>query len=61
MTDFPYNGICSDCTKDRGGIAPEGHTCTAMTTICRYCNKEKIVANIGDWNWPDGVERGGRD
>ena len=57
--DFQY--ICSDCAEDLGGVWPEGHVATFHEAKCDCCHKTAGLANIGDWNWPDGRRRGMRD
>jgi len=50
--------ICNDCAREHGGTWPPQHVATMHMDICPYCNKLKGLANIGDWNWPDGIARG---
>jgi len=58
-TDIYY--ICEDCAKEYGGVWPKCHCATFHFGKCDICKKEKTLANIGDWNWPDGKTRGMRD
>ena len=53
--------LCSDCAESLGGVWPEGHMATCHTATCDNCGEEKSLANVGDWNWPDGIRRGMRD
>jgi hypothetical protein len=48
--DMPY--ICSDCAKERGGVAPEGHICTCHTGECPYCGDIKDLRGTNDYIWP---------
>lgn len=57
--EHPY--ICGDCAQKHGGKWPEGHVATFHMGMCEYCRATKGLANVGDWNWPDGVRRGLRD
>lgn len=59
--DLPYDYICTECAKEKGGIWPKDHVATFHSDICEYCKKEKGLCNIGDFNWPDGKRRGMRD
>jgi len=58
---FPYDAICGDCARERGGAWPEGHAATFYTVICPYCGRTKPVCDIGDFDWPDRKLRGMRD
>jgi len=53
--------ICAECAESRGGEWPEEHVATMHTSFCDICHKMKVLANVGDWNWPDGKCRGMRD
>ena len=53
--------ICHKCADECGGVWPEGHCATFHTGICGICQKEKSLANVRDWNWPDKKARGMRD
>ena len=61
MNDWPCGFICKDCAEKRGGRWPEHHVATCHNDRCAYCGKTKTLANIGDWDWPDGIARGMRD
>ena len=53
--------ICVTCARKRGGVWPRGHCATMHAGRCDLCGEWRSLANVGDWDWPDGVERGGRD
>jgi len=53
--------ICCSCADAHGCKWPEGHVATMHTGNCDCCKKEKCLASVGDWNWPDGKTRGMRD
>lgn len=53
--------ICVECARAMGGRWPKGHCATSHTGTCDACGRERGVANVGDWNWPDRVLRGMRD
>lgn len=52
--------ICNECADEWGGIWPEGHCASFHDGACGRCGKNKSLANVGDWNWPDKA-RGMRD
>ena len=58
-TAWPNDYICRGCAEDRGG--KWGHVATWHDGVCGYCGQHLALANIGDWDWPDGVSRGMRD
>ena len=53
--------ICSECAKRAGGVWPKGHAATIHEGECGKCGKRAYLANVGDWDWPDGRARGMRD
>jgi len=53
--------LCSECANKLGGKWPEGHVATFHFGDCDVCGKNKSLANVGDWNWPDKKHRGMRD
>ena len=53
--------VCTSCAETHGGTWPEGHVATWHEGECQVCGCNKSVANVGDWNWPDGKARGMRD
>lgn len=53
--------VCGDCARARDARWPPGHCATMHQNTCYYCGKVGTLANIGDWNWPDGRPRGMRD
>ena len=53
--------ICCSCAELHGGTRPEGHMPTGHDGECDVCKANAAVANVGDWNWPDGKARGMRD
>lgn len=53
--------ICRECADDNGGVWPAGHVATMHAGCCDICGKERSLANVGDWDWPDGKPRGMRD
>ena len=59
LDDLTY--LCAECAENLGGKWPEGHCATFHSAVCPVCNKEKGLANVGDWNWPDKKARGMRD
>lgn len=59
LDDVDY--ICGKCAEENGGVWPNGHVATFHVGECGKCHKEKSIASVGDWNWPDGKARGGRD
>lgn len=62
--DGPPEGvgyICCDCVWRLGGLWPKGHVATWHEGECDVCHERKSLANIGDWDWPDGRTRGMRD
>lgn len=58
---LPHSFICSKCAKDKGGKWPKGHVATCHEGVCKYCNGKAMLANIGDYNWPDRKRHGMRD
>jgi hypothetical protein len=50
---LPHAYICSACAQVRGAKWPKGHAATCHIGVCPYCEEERSLANIGDWNWPD--------
>jgi rubrerythrin len=58
---LPHMYICRVCAHTRGGDWPKGHAATWHEGECPYCGAVAYLANIGDWNWPDGKKRGMRD
>jgi hypothetical protein len=55
------NYICSECAGKYGGVWPKNHLATFHIGKCDICKREKGLANVGDWNWPDRISRGMRD
>jgi len=53
--------LCNACAFRLGGRWPRGHVATYHDGVCDVCGKTAAVANVGDWNWPDGKRRGMRD
>ena len=52
--------LCRECALANGGRWPRGLQGTWHEGQCDVCGKVKGLANVGDWNWPDGVARGER-
>jgi len=59
LDDATY--ICAECAEARGGTWPDGHLATCHIGTCDLCGEQKSLANVGDWDWPDGRLRGMRD
>ena len=59
LDDLSY--LCRKCAEELGGTWPEGHAATFHVAECPICNKTAGLANVGDWDWPDGKPRGMRD
>ena len=59
--DLPWYCICRKCAEKHGGKWPRGHMATWHESKCMYCGNVNMLANIGDWNWPDRKARGMRD
>lgn len=55
------DSICRDCAIALMGVWPKGHAATHWTGECGICGQNKGVCDVGDWNWPDRLPRGGRD
>ena len=53
--------LCSECATTLGGQWPKDHVATCHVGECGVCHKTKNLANVGDWDWPDGQSRGMRD
>jgi len=53
--------ICTTCAQEYGGTWPPMHAATMHQGKCDVCGVLRPLANVGDWNWPDGVKRGMRD
>ena len=53
--------LCQECAEKLGGTWPKGHGATWHQGTCDVCGEERGLANVGDWNWPDGKRRGMRD
>lgn len=58
---LPFDYICDECAVARGAHWPKLHVATIHSDTCLYCDDQKALANIGDWEWPDGKSRGMRD
>jgi hypothetical protein len=48
---FPYYFICDDCAKLNGGV-PVSWAVTCHMGTCEYCNKEKTLCAVTDFNYP---------
>ena len=59
--NFHHSFICRACAKAQGGVWPKDHVATIHEGRCGYCGKQKALANIGDYDWPDNKPRGMRD
>jgi hypothetical protein len=53
--------ICRECAECLGGTWPVGHCATFFEATCGMCGQKKMMCDVGDWNWPDGIRRGMRD
>ena len=53
--------LCDECARRNGGKWPKGHAATMHIGKCDICKNERSLANVGDWDWPDGKARGMRD
>lgn len=50
---FPHYWMCSPCAKKMGGVFPNGHVCTVMEGVCKYCNEARVtLVPWVDFNWP---------
>lgn len=43
---------CARCWEARGGVFPEGHTCTMTHGECPYCKLPATLIPWVDFNWP---------
>jgi len=59
LDDISY--LCAECAEELGGVWPKDHCATFHVAECNVCGEEKSLANVGDWDWPDGKHRGMRD
>lgn len=53
--------LCDACARSYGAVWPQEHIATYSIMTCDVCGEERVCANVGDWNWPDGKRRGMRD
>lgn len=49
--------ICSACAAGLGAVWPEGHVATMFSGRCPQCREEKVLASVGDYNWPDRTKK----